>query len=77
MFIHSNELKNNGVTSVREALVPPILAASPPNWLLFLKKKNKRIEGGAVIKKNLLAFKGSYFSRNKDLKSVAGDKKKN
>lgn len=39
MFTHSNELKNNGVTSVREALVPQILAASPPNWLLFLKNK--------------------------------------
>lgn len=33
MFIHLNELKNNGATSVREALVPQILAASPPIWL--------------------------------------------
>lgn len=27
--------QNNGATSVQEALVPQILAASPPIWLLF------------------------------------------
>lgn len=59
MFIHLNELKNSGVTSAWETLVPNILAVSPLIWLWL--RGDKRMSRGFCQLNELMNCKKKYI----------------